>query len=426
VPVRFYSALDTYHTTPKTQALQDAFRVLDGEAKYEGPAQPVRLRTAEHERDVFIDLADSKWQVVKVSAQGWCVVSDSPVRFIRPGGMTQLPMPQQGGKIQSLRQFVNLPDNEEWSLFQSFIVSALTGRGPFPIATFQGEQGSAKSSAARIVRSLVDPNVAPIRAVPRDIRDLMISANNAWVQAIDNVSQLPDWLSDAFCRLSTGGGYATRALFSDDGEKIFDAQRPVVINGIDEFGTRSDFLDRSIVFDFPPILDSARRPESAFWKDFEQVRPKIFGALLDAVSSGLRNFGKTHIPNLPRMADFAELIVATEPALDCEPNSVLAAYRTNRSRASATVLESSPLSSAILTLVKHCDWEGTPTELMVALRLCADAESIRTTGWPKAANALSSKLSRLTPSLRAVGVEVERDRRSAIRSISVRNLKRSV
>ena len=116
--------------------------------------------------------------------------------------------------------------------------------------------------------------------------------------------------------------------------------------------------------------------------------------------------------------------MAAEPALDCEHNSILAAYQTNRIRATATVLESSPLSSAIFKLIERRDWEGTPTELLVALRPCADPDSTRTTAWSKAANALSSKLLRLAPSFRVSGVLIERDRSSATRSIIIRNVKR--
>lgn len=40
----------------------------------------------------------------------------------------------------------------------------------------------------------------------------MIAANNSWCLAYDDLSHVPPWLSDALCRLSTGGGFATREL----------------------------------------------------------------------------------------------------------------------------------------------------------------------------------------------------------------------
>ena len=60
----------------------------------------------------------------------------------------------------------------------------------------------------------------------------MIAATNGWCLAFDNVSVIQAWLSDALCRLATGGGFATRGLYTDDEETIIDAQRPVVLNGV--------------------------------------------------------------------------------------------------------------------------------------------------------------------------------------------------
>ena len=61
----------------------------------------------------------------------------------------------------------------------------------------------------------------------------MIAATNGWVVALDNLSHLSTWLSDALCRLATGGGFSTRELYTHDEEKLFDAQRPVILNGIE-------------------------------------------------------------------------------------------------------------------------------------------------------------------------------------------------
>src|SRR4029450_13413809 len=98
-------------------------------------------------------------------------------------------------------------------------------------------QGSAKSSLVRVFRSLIDPNTAALRTTPRDERDLVIAATNGWVIAVEDLSPLPDWLSDAVCCLATGTGFATRELYTDAEEAIFAAQRPIVMNGIEEVTT---------------------------------------------------------------------------------------------------------------------------------------------------------------------------------------------
>jgi hypothetical protein len=117
---------------------------------------------------------------------------------------------------------------------------------------------------------------------------LFIAAGNGHVLAFDNLSGLPPWLSDAFCRLTSGGAFSTRRLFTDQDEILFAATRPIIVNGIEEIITRPDLADRAILLMLAPIAERQRRPETALWREFELARPHILGALLDAVVHGLR------------------------------------------------------------------------------------------------------------------------------------------
>src|SRR5579872_5121171 len=177
------------------------------------------------------------------------------------------PHPGSGGKLDALRPFVNTPTDADWVLLASWLVAALSARGPYPVLVLHGEQGSAKSTTARVLRALVDPSTVPLRSEPKEARDLMIAAKHGWMLAYDNLSHLVPWLSDAICRLSTGGGFGTRQLYTDEDEILFDAMRPVIIDGIEELATRGDLLDRSIILRLPPIPDNRRRPEADFWQD---------------------------------------------------------------------------------------------------------------------------------------------------------------
>jgi hypothetical protein len=200
-----------------------------------------------------------------------------------------------------------------------------------------------------VLRALVDPYKAPLRTAPRDERDLQIAANNSHVIALDNISSLEPWLSDALCRLATGGGLATRELYTDSDEIIFDAQRPVLLNGIEDVATRGDFLERSIIVCLPQIPEAARQEESRFWVAFQEARPRILGALLDAASLAFRRVRDLHLERLPRMADFAAWAVAAEPGLELKSGAFLEAYEKNRKDANSLALEASlvvtPLSA---------------------------------------------------------------------------------
>ena len=191
----------------------------------------------------------------------------------------------------------------------------LRNRGPYPVIALSGEQGSAKSTFSAILRSLLDPNTAPLRALPREDRDLFIAASNGHVLAFDNVSGLPGWISDTLCRLATGGGFAVRQLYTDQDEVLFDAARPVILNGIEEIVTRPDLADRAVFLTLQPIPEEHRRPEQELWAAFEAERPRILGVLLDAVVVGLKRLPETRLEKLPRMADFALWATACETAL---------------------------------------------------------------------------------------------------------------
>ncbi len=147
-------------------------------------------------------------------------------------------------------------------LVVAWALACLRNRGPYPVIVLSGEQGSAKSTFSAILRALLDPNTAPLRALPREDRDLFIAASNGHVLAFDNVSGLPAWISDTLCRLATGGGFAVRQLYSDQDEVLFDAARPVILNGIEDIVTRPDLADRAVFLTLEPIPEERRRPEA--------------------------------------------------------------------------------------------------------------------------------------------------------------------
>ncbi len=403
---------------PRAQALQDAIGVLQGRAIFEGCAHRVFVRIASHEGALYLDLCDEQWHAVKVTAEGWeVVVSDAvPVKFRRAKGMLALPLPARGGSIDDLRPFVNSPDDAQWVLKVGWLVGAFRPHGPYAALALYGEQGSAKSTTARVLRALIDPNGAPLRAAPRDMHDLMIAATNGWLIALDNLSRVSDELSDALCRLATGGGASARQLYTDAEEAIFENVNPVLLNGIEEVVTKPDLLDRLVMTVQPVITDEGRRDEKGFWQDFEEARPRILGALLDAVAAALRNEPHVHLESKPRMADFAQWVTAAEPGLGWEPGTFLAAYATNRADAAGIALEASEIVPALrkfLQTVQQAQaeqdtwtWEGTATELLAALNSHADDDAKRSKAWPAQPHVLSGRLKRLAPSLRATGVSI--------------------
>ena len=208
-------------------------RLLKAKAQFEAPEIPVFVRVAFYNGSIFLDLCNEKWEVVKITQNGWRVVQDSPVRFTRARGMLPLPHPQRGGKLEDFKNLTNAQDTNVWLSCLSWVIGTLNPKGPFPILNVEGGSGRAKSAAVRMIRHVIDPSTAPLRPAPDSVRDLMIASKDSWILAFDNLSKVPDWFSDALCRLATGGGFSTRKLFTDGEQFIINTIRPVVINGID-------------------------------------------------------------------------------------------------------------------------------------------------------------------------------------------------
>ena len=405
-----------------SDAMSTAMGVIEARAHYDGAQRCVYLRVAEHEGDViYLDLCDADWRAIEIDADGWRIVNAPPVRFRRTPGMLALPTPLLGGKIEELKKHLNLSD-DAFVISVAWLLSVLRGRGPYPILALNGEQGAGKTTAADRLRRLVDPHSAPLRALPRDVRDLAIAANNAHVLAFDNLSGISVDVADALCRLSTGGGFATRALYSDDEERIFDGQRPVVMTSIIDVATRADLADRTLVGLLQAIADTERKTEREVRDAFENAAPHILGALLDAIAYGLKRESSVRLNRLPRMADHALWVRACEPQIWRE-GLHMEVYDRNRADAAETVLEADQVAMALRGLMDgRTETTTTSTDLLKTLGDLVPEHVRRSKEWPPNARALSGRLRRLAPALRGIGIVMAfgRDGHDRRRLISIK------
>lgn len=275
----------------------------------------VSLRVAQDADEIVLDLGDARWRGVRISRDGWRVEAHGKTTFRRASTSLPLPEPTCGGDLRRLRQYVRC-DDETWPLLAAWLVAALRPRGPYPILLLTGEQGASKTTTARMLRALVDPSILTVRSEPRDARDLMIAAKHSYVVALDNLSRVSSDVADALCCLSTGGGFAARALYSDSDEAAVAVSRPVILTAIEDIATRGDLLDRALIVRLRAIPESERRAEDELWADFEAARPALVGALCDAASLALRRLEavRSERHELTRMADFHLWSLAAELA----------------------------------------------------------------------------------------------------------------
>jgi hypothetical protein len=404
--------------TPNADSMTAAINTIEARAVHDGVERETFLRTARHDRGIYIDLADRDRRAIEITGDGWKIVATPPVYFLRPAGILPLPEPTRGGSLEPLRTFLNV-GSDEFTLILGWLHAALSPFGPYPILVDNGVQGGGKSTRQKMLQALVDPHDAIERSLPRDERDLSIVARKQHLVAFGNISGLPPGLADAFCRLSTGGTLGTRALHTDSDEVLFKAKRPIMLNGIPDLATRGDLLERAIINTPKPIPSNKRRAERELWDEFEAARPGILGALLDGLVRGLNGRDSLKPGGLPRMADFALWAVACE-GKGWEKSKFLEAYNDAADEAAEALLEGNSLAVTLMSLASSAErledgrkirqWRGTATKLLEVLTGNVIPLVSRGKDWPKSEDALGAALRRLAPALLKVGIVVDRDR----------------
>jgi hypothetical protein len=396
-------------SSPASAALADALGTLGGMARYDGAEHATAVRMAtHHDSTIYVDLGDPAWRAIAIDANNWQVVNDAPARYWRPSSLRALPVPDPGGALDGLRELWPNVDDDAWTLIASWLVSTMAPAGPFPVLVEVGEQGSGKSTLGRMLRNLTDPASPSLRGVPRDERDVMIGALTSHVVALDNLSGLPAWLSDALCRIATGGGLATRTLYTDLDETLIDVMKPILLTGIDSPATRGDLVDRALVVALPAMADEARGDEAALWQRYAAIRPQLVGALCSAASMALRRRAEVQLARRPRMADACIWVTAAEPALGWHAGRTSAAWMGARQHASADLVAGDPVAQALLTMPMTTNrWEGMAADLLAILNKGVSENTRSGKTWPTSARGLSGAIRRLAPDLRRVGLDVQ-------------------
>jgi hypothetical protein len=422
---------------PAAQSLTEAIAALSAKAVRGEEHQPA-VRVGEHEGLTYIDLGTPDWSAVKVSAGGWSIVAAPPVRFLRPSGLRPLPVPvraPRGANADTLAFFLNVGDND-LILIVAALVSYLRAQGPYPILSINGASGAAKSTICKVVRALIDPNLAPLRSTPKSEDDLMIAGKNGWVIAFDNMSYIKNDLSDALCRISTGAGWGKRKLYEDDEEVLICVCRPIILNGIPpSLITRADLATRAITIEARTMDPSKQLEEKEFWPRFEAAAPHLFAFLLGTLSGAMRLYPTVELQHKPRMADFARLGEAACRAVGAPAGRFEKAYAENRGAAVDAVIDADPVAQAVIDWITRelsnpigkALWarDGqtgrrirngvTATKLLELLigelqtKLAGDGRlvPILPEHWPKDSTRLSGALTRAKPALRDRGIELE-------------------
>ena len=377
----------------------------------DGLCHEAAVRVVAYQGDIGIDLGDDTWNALHITPEGWAVAPHADVPLIRPAGFRALPCPvRDPDALNKLRRLINLPNAEHDASFMlvvAWLVAALYPSGPYCVLAVDGEQGSGKSSACRMLRRLIDPNAADLRATPRSEDDLLIAALNELIAAFDNLSYLTRDMADALCRLATGAGLGKRKLYTDVDEILVCVCRPVLLNGIPSLLARGDLADRSIAVTLPQIADEHRRHEAAIRADFDAAARASsrccwmpWRSQCAACLTCSFRICRAWPTSLGSPAPLRPHSAGPKPR--CSPRS----YQ-NREAAVAMIIEADGVAQAVHSLVtEQGEWSGTASALLELVKQRVPPDVLRERGWPKDGARLSARLKRVAPALRRAGLQV--------------------
>ncbi len=395
---------------PASEGLQSAINVLSAQAKFTGPEHRLWNRVAWHEGALWYDLGNA---AVRMTSEGWEIILEPPLLFHRYAHQRPQVSPIPGGDLRRLLTFVNIPGSDTGQtpaqlLFLVSVVLMVVPTIPHPVLCVHAEQGSGKTTLFKVIRELIDPSLTPTLGPQDSLREFVQVASHHWAMFLDNLTTLPDWLSDAICRCVTGEGFSKRELFSDDEDILYSFLRCVGLNGINLVPSKPDLLDRAVILPLERIPDRQRRTEREFWEQFQAEKPHLIGALCTVMSQAMALFDRVQVSHYPRLADFAHWGAAVALALGTSEQAFLAALTVNTMAQTNEALEASPVAQALLKMMEGRSlWVGTPQELLKQLNQMAEGAGVdqKNRLWPKDPRWLWRRIKEVRPNLQAAGLQ---------------------
>ncbi len=412
-----------YQSQASAKTWGETMDCLVARAKCRGVTIPVHKRVAEIDGKYYLDLCDDGFNTVETSSTGWSVSNRGDIKFRRGDGSLPLPIPVSSNNgINLLRPLVNIPNEDMYRLAWGCLVSYLAP-GPHPILFIVSSQDSGKSTTCRHLRSIVDPCTASACGSPTDEKSIMMAAKNSHILALDNISSIPQWMSDTLCRINSGCGYRAKKMYSDTDEIMFHCQSAIIVNSIQHNMIKSaDLGDRSIILEVPKINPSSRLSEAEMRGLFKLNHPEILGHLLDCLSwYQATRYAFDRPASIFRMVDFYRIMHVLESHLGWPSMSFATAYRNNRQSVMDSVTDHTVVSRHIINLMnRHESWEGTPQELLREINATAPETERKMKEWPNTPQAVSYALRAISSNLEEYIIytqfwrETDRNRRRMI------------
>lgn len=418
-----YMYYERYQKAVPKDALQRVLDTLAVKAQIEGEEITPAYRCAYHDGKIYYYLADREQTVICIDQNGYKVIAESPVPFIKKQNMSEQVLPEESDiSLKKLgTRYWKFATAEDGIIHWVLLISRFIAEGSQPLIYYFGDRGSAKSTSMKLDKMIVDPSEIDIKALPKSIPDVIASVTNQYMVCFDNVSQISDELSNIFCVVATHGYYSKRKLYSNNEECAIKLNARVSFSGITNLSTKPDLIDRMVCLKLNRIDSKKRRTETEIMVNFKKDLPYILDGIFKTLSKAIPIYENLDLEQLPRMADFAKWGYAIAEAFGYGGDKFMRIYEKNQNE----LLENMVSEDAVITVLiemlkKEHHFRGKVTDLLSLLTKLADDMNLDTKiGWVRDASALSRRLYEAQSVLNMFRIYIKRGKSNGERYIEL-------
>ena len=265
---------------------------------------------------LWVDLRDPKNSIYSVTPEHrgppYPYSPDLGILFTRDGGLP-MPMPERDDDRDWLKWFselLRIPKDIQM-LFIVHVCHLFCVWQETPFMMFVGPERSGKTVTAAMVKELVDPVGlnSTSNTLPKDEAKLSMMLTRELAQLFDNVSYIPQPISDMLCQACTGGVFSARELYTTSSMRTipFRKMRILMTSIVRDAIRTPDLASRTLLYDVPPGQKDAAKDDIE--AKYKKNRAHVLYAVLDTVGRAMMEYEarKNHYSNLPtttRMVEF--------------------------------------------------------------------------------------------------------------------------
>lgn len=400
-----YKFRQIFGRIPKPARVKETMQILEMVAEYESKQISLHNRVATHEGVFHYDMGDAR--SIRISSDGWNIIR-SPILFRRHSHQIVQVDPVRGGDAWKIFDFLNIKVTDQLLLLV-YIISLLIPGIPHPVFHPWGDYGSAKSFLCTVINLFCDPTSVTKMILNKKEADAIQNFYKHYVTVLDNLSEVPDWLSDLICQTCTGGSFNKRKLYTDSDDIIFTIKHCVILNGLEMLIIKPDLMQRTITMHIEK--PATVREESDVWQSFESSRAEILGGMLDILVKAIAIYPTLTLGNLPRMADFYKWGYAIAQAMDNKGEQFVKDYHENIKRQHEGVMHNNLLCQAVVELMENRnEYKSTVSLTLTALKSIA-SPSNADQSFPKDPKNLGRSLGLINQTLSGFGITYHIDKR---------------